>query len=504
MRARHVFLLMAVVAPVCGFSEAPASRPAALPATRPVEQREPSVTSGQVKIGAGLLTYKASAGMLPLKDDAGKVKANIFHVAYERTDRPERSAPRPIMFLFNGGPGAASVWLHLGAVGPKRIDTRPDGRLGKPPVQLVDNEHTWLSEADLVFVDPVSTGFSRAATPEAAKEFHGYREDIQAMGEFVRLYLTRNNRWDSPKYLAGESYGTTRAAGLADHLQERQGIAINGVILVSTVLNFAVLSPRDGNDLPYPLFLPTYTAAAWQQQRLPADLQADLGKTLKEVEAFALGEYTSALAQGDQLAEGTRAALVDKLARYTGLDKAYIARVNLRIDPGRFRKELLRAQGKVMGRFDARLTGDPLDAGNDAAEYDPSLTEFLAAYTETFNGYVRRTLKFETDAAYEVLTPKVFPWKFGEGHGMSGGYLYVGDSLRSAMTRNPHLKLFVAQGWFDLATPYFAADYQVSHLGLSKNLRANVTQKYYPGGHMMYHEHKSLEQLHRDAAGFLK
>jgi carboxypeptidase C (cathepsin A) len=480
-----------------------ATKPAATRMAEPVpEAGKLSITQGQIKQGDTVLKYQATAGFMPLKDEAGKPRANIFFVAYTKEDVKPASA-RPLMFCFNGGPGAASVWLHLGTAGPKRLALRDDGRPLPPPLRLEDNDFTWLTEADLVFVDPVSTGFSRAVDPEKAKEFYGYKEDISAMGDFIRIYLTKYNRWDSPKFLAGESYGTTRAAGLADHLQENVGVSLNGVILVSTVLNFAVLSPGGGNDLPFPLYLPTYTAAAWQHKKLPTDLQnADLAKTLKEVEAFAAGDYTAGLAKGDRLTDVERADLVEKIARYSGLSKEYVSLSNLRLDPGRFEKELLRDQHKIIGRFDSRITGDPLDAINDSAEYDPALTPYRDGYTEGFNTYVRTVLNFDTDLSYEVLTGKVFPWNFGTGHG--NGYLYVGDNLQSAMTRNPYLKVMVAQGTFDLATPYFATDYQMSHLGLSKELRKNLSQNYYPAGHMMYHDRKSLEQLHKDVADFVK
>jgi carboxypeptidase C (cathepsin A) len=489
------------------FAQESATEPAATKsavksaATQSGDAGKIAVTNGQIKIAGADFKYQASAGFMPLKDDAGKLRANVFFTAYAKGGAGEKQdSKRPIMFLFNGGPGAASVWLHLGTAGPKRLDLKEDGTALPPPAKLVDNESTWLAESDLVFVDPVSTGFSRAEG-DRAKEFHGYREDIVAMGEFVRLYLTKYERWNSPKFLAGESYGTTRAAGLSDHLQESVGISVNGVILVSTVLDFAVLSPGNGNDVPYPLFLPTYTAAAWQHKKLSPDLQnADLAKTLKEVETFATTDYTAALAKGDRLTDAERAVFVEKLSRYTGLSKAYVEQADLRIHPSRFQKELLRDQKKIIGRFDGRVTGFALDAVNDGAEYDPSLTPYRDGYTEAFNTYVRQTLNFETDLSYEVLTGKVNPWNWGSER----GYLYVGDNLRSAMTRNPHLKVLVAQGTYDFATPYFAADYQIAHLGIAKELRGNIKQTYYAGGHMMYHEKKSLEQLGKDVAEFVK
>jgi carboxypeptidase C (cathepsin A) len=473
------------------------------------------------------LAYSATAGYLPLKDDHDKVRANIFYVAYTAdgggvtttrtaasaavstapaaaTTAGAAAAPRPIMFLFNGGPGAASVWLHLGAAGPKRLDVPADGRAPKAPYRVVDNEFSWLGATDLVFVDPVNTGYSRAATPEQAKEFFGVHEDIAAMGEFIRLYLTKNGRWGSPVFVGGESYGTTRAAGLADYLQERVGLAPSGIILISTVLNFGVLSPSEANDLPFSLYLPSYAAAAWYHKK--AGVGKSLDAWLKDAEGFATGEYTSALAKGSALSGEDRGRVAARVAEFTGLRKEYILEANLRVYPQRFEKELLRsATGEgtqVVGRFDARITGFPTDAVNDSQEYDPSLSGFLPAYTAAFNDYVRRGLRYENDIAYEVLSNKAGPWNFGGGG--TSGYLYVGDNLRDAMTHNPQLKVLVCSGRYDLATPYFATDYQMGHLALSPDVRKNVTTHYYDGGHMLYHVRPALEQLYKDINAFVE
>ena len=484
-----------------------------------------AITNGTLTIAGKSLNYTATAGYMSLKDEAGKPRANVFFVAYTAggtvkgqaaasgsltlvsgqigtaTTIPAAApapAARPLMFVFNGGPGSAAVWLHLGAAGPKRIDIPADGTAPKAPYRLVDNDASWLPATDLVFVDPVSTGYSRPATPEQGKEFHGFHEDISSIGEFVRLYLTKNQRWDSPIFLAGESYGTTRAAGLAEHLQQNVGVNVSGVVLISTVLNFAMLAPHEGNDLPYLTYLPTYTAVAWYHGKIKGKRE-DL---LKEAERFALNEYTVALAKGASLSEEDRGKAAGKIAELTGLTKEYVLACDLRIEPSRFEKELLRGDGKVVGRFDGRLTGWATDPANDSAEWDPSFDGFLTAYTSAMNEYARGTLKYENDLPYEVLTGKVNPWNYNSG-GWSG-YLYVGDNLRNAMTRNPNLKLLIAAGWYDLATPYFGVDYTANHLGLAKDLRKNITQTYYAGGHMVYHERTAAEQLERDVARMIE
>jgi carboxypeptidase C (cathepsin A) len=499
----------------------PTARTTSKPATAPGAEKEAaskddrlSVTHHSITVAGRTLRYTATAGTLAQKDEAGKPKADMFFVAYTldrdrdaegRDDRHERSAaaattPRPVTFVFNGGPGAASVWLHLGTAGPKRIDIRDDGVPAAPPFRLVDNEATWLDATDLVFIDPVGTGYSRPAQGEKGEQFYGVREDVQSVGAFIRLYTTRYRRWTDPKFLAGESYGTTRAAGLSEYLLEKQGISLNGIVLISAVLNFQTLATGGGNDLPYALYLPSYAATAWHHKKLPAELQADLAKTLGEVEAFALNEYTVALMKGDTLSPAERDALAQRLARYTGLDAGWIRKANLRVDPTRFRKQLLGKQGKLVGRFDSRITGEVSDAADVNAEYDPSLSQFLPLYSGTFNDFVRTTLRFESDLPYEVLTERVHPWNFGQG---GSGFLYVADTLRDTLLKNPQLKVLIASGQMDLATPYLASDYTVSHLGLSPELRKNVVQTYYPAGHMLYHDPASRRQLHEDVAGFI-
>jgi carboxypeptidase C (cathepsin A) len=327
------------------------------------------------------------------------------------------------------------------------------------------------------------------------------QEDVRSVGSFIRLYTTRYNRWLSPKFLAGESYGTTRAAGLSEYLLEKQGISLNGIILISTVLNFQALVNAPGNDLPYPLLVPTYTATAAYHKKLADDLTANLDQTLREVEHWALTDYAAALALGDALPDAQRRTVAERLSRYTGLPVDWLIRAKLRIDPGRFRKQLLADEGKIVGRFDTRMTGFASDQVDADAEYDPSLSLYLPLYTATLNNYVREALKFESDLPYEVLTERVQPWNFGS---RGTGYLYVADTLRDTMLKNPQLKLLVGAGRLDLATPYFSADYTIAHLGLPPALRKNVTHTYYPAGHMMYHDAASRRQLHDDVAGFIR
>ncbi|HUO07268.1 MAG TPA: peptidase S10 [Phycisphaerae bacterium] len=493
---------------------------------KPMMGTTPSVTTATLTPAGGKqMEYTATTGYMPLNDEQGKLRANVFYVSYfsgaaspetQPATRPgeEKNKPffgdshRPITFLFNGGPGAASVWLHLGAVGPRRIDIPADGTAPTAPYKVVENPYSWLPATDLVFVDPVNTGYSRPATQEQAKEFLGVKEDISAMGEFIRLFLTKNERWGSPVFLAGESYGTTRAAALSNYLQERAGVSVSGVVLISTVLNFSTLNPGDNNDLPFALYLPSYSAVAWYHKKLDMAKHADLDALLKESEQFAENEYATALMKGQTLSVEERKSVAAKLSDLTGLSVPYILESRLRISPWRFEKELLRSPGGegdlVVGRFDGRIAGPPTDAQNDSQEYDPSLSGFLDAYTSAFNVYVRKTLRYDNDIAYEVLSNRVYPWNWKSGTGDENGYLYVGDSLRDAMTHNPHLRLMVCSGHFDLATPFFATDYQIDHLGLAPELRKNITQKYYPGGHMIYHVQQGLEQLSADAKTFIE
>ena len=460
--------------------------------------KEPIVTEHTIDIEGKKLDYTVTTGMLALRDEFGEVQAGVFFIAYtlKREGDPRE---RPLMFSFNGGPGSSSVWLHLGALGPKRVKMEEDGNLPPPPYLLVDNPHTWLEETDLVFIDPVGTGYSRPAKKENEQKYWGLKGDIESVGEFIRLYLTRYERWSSPLFLVGESYGTTRAAGLSGHLLDK-GIAFNGIVLVSSILSFVTLRNFKANDLPPILFFPTYTATAWYHKKLAPDLQADLQRALRESEAFAIGDYAKALAQGTALPANERAKIVKKAARLTGLRPEFVDYSDLRVNILEFCKELLRDQKRTVGRLDSRFKGIDERASGAHPEEDPSMATIRPPYTAMFNDYVRRALGYKTDVPYNILAG-IEKWDWGSaGQGMPD----TSESLRNAMSRNPHMKLFVASGYYDLATPYFATKYTLDHLGLDASLHDNVTTAEYEAGHMMYVHEGSLEKLKRDVSAFIE
>ncbi len=473
---------------------------AVAPATeagKPVPDEQLSQTNHAVRIDGTEVKYTATAGTLLLKDAAGKPKANVFFVAYT-VDAADPST-RPVTFAYNGGPGSASIWLHMGALGPKRVQMAEEGFQPGPPFRLVDNEFSLIDATDVVLIDAVSTGFSRPVAGEDPKQFHGVREDLDWFTEFIRRYLTRFNRWRSPKFLLGESYGTFRSAGLASTLQQR-GIELNGIVLVSSVLDFATIRTAENNDRPYITFLPTYTATAWYHQKLPADLQADLKKALDEARAFAIGEYATALIKGNRLSEAERKAIAQKVARYTGLSPAWVELANLRVEPGRFRKEILRDRRLVTGRLDSRFTAMDADAAGERQEFDPSNTALAGPYTALFVDYVQRELGYKSDLVYYTSGP-VQPWNYGEYQNRYASHV---ESLRSAMARNPYLKVFVACGYYDMATPFFGAEYDFMHLGWEPTYAQRVSWGYYEAGHMMYIRPEALRQFKRDVAAFVR
>ena len=458
-------------------------------------------TKHSIKIGGQEIKYTATAGTLLLKLEDGTPKASVFYIAYTKDDVSD-AAKRPVTFTFNGGPGSASIWLHLGAFGPRRVEMGDAGALLPPPYKLVDNESSLLDLTDLVFIDPVSTGYSRPVPGENANQYHGIQQDVESVGDFIRLYATRNKRWTSPKFLAGESYGTTRAAGLSGYLQQRYGMYLNGIILISSILNFQTAEFDTGNDLPYILYLPTYTAIAWYHKKLPADLQSGgLQKAVDESRNFAAHEYADALMNGDNLAAARKNEIAQKLSRLSGLSPEYLLRSDLRIEIQRFDKELLRDQRKTVGRLDGRFIGIDEDAAGARPDYDPSLAAIVGPYTATFHDYVRGDLKFESDLFYEYLTGRVRPWSFEP---YENRYVNVADTLRSAMTQNPFLHVFVGKGYYDLATPFFAAEYTFDHLSLDESLRPHLVGGYYEAGHMMYVHLPSLAKLKKDVAEFMQ
>jgi carboxypeptidase C (cathepsin A) len=462
------------------------------------------ISKHSLTINGRSLDYMATAGTFVLKeeDEEGRSsqKAKIFFVAYT-LDGVEDPEKRPLTFSFNGGPGSASVWLHMGLLGPWRVDLGQDGHLPPPPYRLVENAYSFLDESDLVFIDPVSTGYSRPIEGEEAKQYHHFQKDIESIAEFIRLYITRGQRWLSPKYLIGESYGTTRAAALSGLLQERHGLYLNGIMLISSILNFQTAVFNPGNDLPYLCFLPTYAAIAWYHKQLDDSLMGSLEQLLAEVQAFAQGEYAAALFQGAQLTRAEKAEISQKVSRYTGLSPAYVEQTNLRPEIHRFVKELLRDQRRTVGRLDGRFLGIDRDAAGEHFEYDPSYVNIQGPYTAGFNDYVRRRLNFESDLPYEILTERVQPWSY-ETH--QNQYINVAETLRQAMSVNPFLKVFVANGYYDLATPFAATQYTVNHLELEPELEENISMAYYEAGHMMYIHVPSLIQLKKDLANFVR
>jgi carboxypeptidase C (cathepsin A) len=491
----------------------PADKPV-LPALPPLPPADRvSVTQHRITLKGKSLAYTVTCGTLVLKEEsekeglaeAEKARATVFFVAYV-LDKTESAAgstkTRPITFSFNGGPGSSSVWMHLGLAGPKRVLLDEMGKAPPPPYTLVDNDYSLLDSTDLVFIDPVGTGYSRMVAGEKLKTYHDYKSDLESIGEFIRLYTTRYARWSSPKFLIGESYGTTRAAALSNHLFDRYGIALNGLMLISVALDMQTLRFDHGNDLPPVLYLPTYAATAWHHQRLSTDLQAkSLRDLLDEVTAFAMGEYATALMQGSQLPVDKRAALAVKIAGYTGLDIGYVLRSNLRINIFRFCKELLRDESKTVGRLDSRFTGVDRDSVGEQMEFDPSYTNLYGAYAACLNDYVRRDLGYENDLPYEVLKSLYLDWGWDQ---FANRYASVSESLRQAMSKNPHMKVFVANGLFDFATPHLASDYTFSHLGLDETRAKNIDTAYYDAGHMMYIHEPSLKKLSGDLHQFLQ
>ena len=492
-----LFVGLTLAAPALAQNRRSAATQAASATTQPTEDHI-SVTTHEITLHGKVLKYEADAGTLAIKDENDKLQAHFFFIAYRVLPAGD-PATRPITFVFNGGPGSASIWLHLGTVGPMRLDLPKEGFPGPPPHRVVENQDTWLDATDLVFIDPIGTGFSRAAEGVDADQFYGVDQDVRSVGNFIRLYLTRYERWSSPKFLAGESYGTTRAAGLANYLIEHPGVDLNGIVLISTVLNFQTLSPDTGNDLPYALFMPTYCSVALYHHRLDGDLQADVDGTRAAAEKWAMTDYIAALAKGKSLTDAERADVVKTLARYTGLSPDYISKARLRIDPDAFRKKLLNDQEKIIGRYDARVTAPDPNPASDELNQDPSGEEYTAPYATAFNDYVRRDLKYETDLPYETLSGTVnVHWDFGKW-----GYTDVSEKLRDAMLENPYLKVFVAEGYYDLATPFCSVDYTLNQLDLGKQVSDRITQSYYPSGHMIYQYAPARAKLRADIGAFM-
>jgi carboxypeptidase C (cathepsin A) len=469
------------------------TQPVALRAAEPISVEQPSSeVTGSVTIGRQKIDYKVTTGRLTVPDKTGKAKSNIFFIAYTRkTDaKPEN---RPLTFCFNGGPGSSSSYVHLAAFGPRCVSIDDDGKSIPKPYTLVDNYNSLLDVTDLVFIDPTSTGYSRAEKDDEAKLFHGLEEDTQSVGEFIRNYVEKYDRSKSPTFIAGESYGTTRAAALTKYLQEHEGVKLVGIMLISTVLDFSTITFGPGNDLANILYLPAYTASALHHKKI----EGDQTKLLEESEKFAHGEYAEALKKGKDLTEAERTAIAKSLVKYTGLSEEYVLKVNLKINATAFRAELLRESKEVIGRYDSRVKAKTSGMGKGGLG-DPSNALTSAPLAECMKSYLTDDLKVQTDLKYNMMG-KVNPWNFGTSRGKAT----VVPRLREAMEKDSSLRVFVACGYCDLATPYFAAKYTMANLGGPKRLQERITLAYYEGGHMMYTVKQSHERLKEDMARFI-
>ena len=475
---------------------APARDIVAMTSLPPVTQRRSVSVRGQS------FSYTSHAGMLPIKNgETGAIEGGMFHIAYLREGA--NPATRPITFVFNGGPGSSSVWLHLGAWGPKRVRLQPDGDAPPPPYTFEDNPQTLLDQTDLVFIDPIGTGYSRAATQQLGARFWGLEEDLRSVAEFIRLYLTRHDRMGSPKFIAGESYGTTRAAGLSGVLAQ-QGITMNGVMLISTVLNFGYSSQIRGNDLGFVNFLPHYTATAWFHKKLPPDLQRlTLDQAATQAERWATSDYAAALMKGNKLTSAEFLAVAEQMVRFTGLEKSVVQLNDLRVSLATFDAELLRDQRRQVGRLDSRFTGfSPLLAGQGGGSGggagDPSMSIIRNTFTPVFTDYARRELNYRNEDTYYILGGGIGPWNYPQNQ-----YATVVPHLERAFAINPYMKLFVAEGYYDGATPYYASQYTLAHLSIDPTVaKNNIQVERYPAGHMMYIDEPSAKKLRSDLTRF--
>lgn len=468
------------------------------PLVIPDATNRPVFTTNTVTIAGERVTYQAETGMLPIFKRDGTTTASVFYVAYTRLDENDK-ATRPVTFCFNGGPGSSSVWLHLGALGPRRVKMNPNGTLPPPPFQLEDNHYSLLNASDLVFIDPVATGFSRPVKDQKASDFFGDTADLDSVGEFIRLWTTRHDRWLSPKYLCGESYGVFRAAGLADHLRDAYGMYLNGLVLISGVLDFQTIADDPGNDTPYPLYLPAYTAAAHFHHKLPPDLQRDLPTALAEAREFARGEYTTALHEGDSISPAERERVILELSRFTGLTTNVIADNDLRIDPGVFRKQLLHDQGLILGAYDSRITGRDDDPASEYPDFDPSDAAVYGPFAACMNSYVRSELKFKDDLPYELLAG-VQPWNYGSPN----NYPNAAPRLAATMNQNPYMKVLVLGGKCDLVCPIDTVHYAIDHMPLDPAYRTNIVYAQFDAGHMMYINLPDLKKMQKVIERFIR
>jgi carboxypeptidase C (cathepsin A) len=487
-------------------AQRPAALPPAPPAERdttakagPIPKETSSVTEHTIRIGGQLVPYRATAATMLLKNDKDEPIGSLYYTAYTRTDARDPSQ-RPLAFVYNGGPGSASAWLHMGAFGPRRIVTTDAAPTPPPPYQMVDNANSLIDVADLVFIDPIGTGFSKPVGKGTGKDFWGVDEDARSLAQFVSQYVSRTGRWSSPKYLIGESYGTTRSAVLVNRLQ-RDGMTFNGVVLISSVLDFETLLFSPGHDLSYVLYLPSYAATAVYHKVIPAP--ANLETFLTEVRRYAMGDYADALAAGSTLPADRRAAVAKQLAAYTGLSEDYLMKAGLRVNLRQFMAELQRSRGLVTGRLDSRFSGPLPDLLTENAPGDPQSSAVSGAFTAATNAYLRGELKFDTEDRYLMGGGVQWNWTRDGQRGWAST-TYVGSDLQQALVANPHLRVEIENGYYDLATPFLATEYTVSHLdGLSPDLRDNITLRYYDAGHMMYLHEPELAKLKQYIARFI-
>jgi carboxypeptidase C (cathepsin A) len=470
----------------------------------PVPPERPVATHHELTLAGKTLKYTATAGNLIIRDEEDKPYGNMFYVAY--TLDGADPGTRPISFLYNGGPGSATLWLHMGSFSPVRIQTDSPKPTNGPPFKLVPNEDSLLDKTDLVFIDAPLTGYSRAVGKGTPKDFTGVDEDLRAFDRFIIRYLTVNQRWNSPKFLIGESYGTTRSAALADMLGN-DGVQLNGVVLISSILNYNVRA--GGYDNIFVFNLPSYAAAAWYYNRIP-NKPSDVATWIQQAREFASGPYAQALFAGDTLSTAQLDDVAKQVSHFTGLSVDYIKEANLRISPTRFRKEVLRGDRRTLGRYDMRFEGIDVDAAGENPSYDASDTSISGAFVAALHDYLQRELKYESTDAYRPSAEVISQWNWKHrppgappGPGAEQSQPYVAADLASAMRKNPHLKVFSANGYFDLATPFFATEFDLDHMNLEPELRGNVQFGYYPSGHMIYLNVEALHKLKDDLGAFI-